>query len=99
MQFDPSTNNLDAYERSSPDLARVLQAKAQVGADFWSANSIKRTGHNARSVEARVEKDGDGRQIGIVHAYSHYARFREHGTRYNAPERVLAQAIAVIEGT
>lgn len=96
MQYDPSGNTIDELRRTSPDMRDFLQNLAQVGADFWRANSRVRTGFNARSVTAQVTEDADGYLMGVVYAHGHYARFREHGTRYNAAERVLRHAVEAI---
>ena len=101
LRTSSAGNNLDAYLSESDDLAKVIHTKCEIGAAFWTANSRKRTGYNSQSVTTLLTRGGlnGTKQVGVIYAFGHYARFREHGTRYNRPERVLAQAISVIEST
>ena len=97
MEYSAAGNELDDYLRGSQELEAMLYRAAVIGAAFWAAKSIVDTSFNSRAVLPLVIRDEHGWQQGLVYAWGHYARFREHGTRYNAPERVLRQAIKIIE--
>lgn len=97
MEYSAAGNELDDYLRGSQELEAMLYRAAVIGAAFWSAKSIVDTSFNSRAVLPLVTRDEHDRQMGLVYAWGHYARFREHGTRYNEPERVLHQAIKIIE--
>lgn len=100
MEYSAAGNNLDELLRSSPELEAHLQELAETGADHWAVNSRWRTGFNATHIEAYTDHDPtDGNLRGIVYASGHYARYREHGTRYNEAEHVMQDAIDLIENT
>ncbi|MFC4373373.1 hypothetical protein ACFO5K_04615 [Nocardia halotolerans] len=98
MEYDGSDLDLDAYFREDPTLRAFLQEVGEQGADRWALRSRWRTGFNATSVEAAVGLDETGKQEGIVYASGYYARFREHGTRWNRPEHVMRDFIRDVEG-
>lgn len=96
MRYDPTGNNLSDALRTSQPLRRILNRKAQAAAEYWTANSIIRTGFNASSV-AVLEGIGGAdrdRMVAVVYAHGYYAKWRELGTRYNRAERVLRTAAA-----
>ena len=97
MQYDPTGNNLNQILVDGPALRDLLIRKAAAGARFWTAKSIVDTGHNSRSVGVVMDRDEHGHQTAVIYAFGHYARFREHGTRYNAAERVLRRSVDVIK--
>jgi len=97
VEYDRAGNNLDVLLRESDDLRDALQGKAQQVANFWTRNSRVRTGFNSRSVVAYTGTDDDGYLTGVTYAFGHYARFREHGTRYNQPEWVMRTAAEMLE--
>ncbi|SLG40362.1 Uncharacterised protein [Mycobacteroides abscessus subsp. abscessus] len=99
MQYDPSGNNLDQIMRDGPALRDLMIRKGVAGAKFWTRKSIKDTGHNSRSIGVFIARNAQGVQTAVLYAFGHYARFREHGTRFNRPERVLHQAVDVIRST
>ena len=99
MEYDPAGNNLEAWLRESTELRDYVQEVCEIGADRWAALSKWRTGFNATHVRAYTHR-GEGGQIeGIIDAWGHYARFREHGTRYNKAESILADFKEAIEET
>lgn len=99
MEFDNVDDaDLDRLLRSSPELAAFLQEVAEQGADRWAMRSRWRTGFNATHVVADVQPDQNGHLEGTVLAWGHYARFREHGTRWNRPEHVMRDFIRDVEG-
>ncbi|WP_029923864.1 hypothetical protein [Nocardia otitidiscaviarum] len=89
MEYDGTDNDLDKLLRESPELRDFLKELAEQGSDRWALRSKWRTGFNATHVEADVMPGEDGVQEGIVYASGHYARFREHGTRWNRAEHVM----------
>ncbi|MGV9617112.1 hypothetical protein [Nocardia xishanensis] len=97
MDYDPTGNTLDLAVGTGEDTRQTLQAIVDLGADHWRTHSHRRTGHNATSVTGYVDPGG-GHQHGVVYAYSHYARYREHGTRHNAAEHVMADFLHMIDG-
>ncbi|AVP71358.1 hypothetical protein [Prescottella equi] len=97
MRYSPGSNNLHEVPLRSEPLARLTHRKAQAGADFWTANSRIRTGYNASHVRVLDGRNAAGTaRVSTVYADGYYAKWREIGTRYNAPERVLRQSIAAI---
>lgn len=96
LNYHPDEAAIKAHLAASDVIGDLLQERVDFACDFWRTRSIRRTGHNAESVRGRVVR-GAGPQYGEVEAFSHYARYREFGTRYNRPERVLQQAMAAIE--
>ena len=98
MEFSAAGNNLHEYLAESDDLRDVLQEVSEQGADFWTLNVRWRTGFNATHVEAFTD-DGPKTMEGVVYASGYYARYREHGTRYNAAEHVMQDWIDLIEHT
>lgn len=96
MQYSAAGNNLDSYMRDDPNLRDLMIRKGVAGARFWTANSIVDTGHNSRSIGVLIDRNAAGHQFAVLYAFGHYARFREHGTRYNAPEKVLHKSVDVI---
>ncbi|MBF6358199.1 hypothetical protein IU449_27255 [Nocardia higoensis] len=84
--------------RTSPELTAFVHELAEQGADRWSLRVRWRTGFNATHVEALSGPGEDGRIEGVTYASGYYARFREHGTRYNAAEHVMRDFIRDIEG-
>ncbi|WP_280466068.1 hypothetical protein [Nocardia brasiliensis] len=98
MEYDSTDNELAEFMRDSPELRQFLQAVADQGAERWEARSRRRTGFNATHVEAYVEPGESGEQQGVVYASGHYARYREHGTRWNRPEHVMRDFKDDVEG-
>ncbi|WP_062989947.1 hypothetical protein [Nocardia anaemiae] len=97
MDYDPTGNTLDLAIDVGEDTREILQHIVEVGADYWRTRSHRRTGRNATSVIGYVDP-GEGQQFGVVYAYTHYARYREEGTRHNAAEHVMADFVHMIEG-
>lgn len=97
MDYDPAGNDLDAYLRESDELRDYVQEICEIGADIWAVRSKWRTGFNATHVRAYTDKDRDGDMIGVIDSWGHYARFREHGTRNNKAESILADFKQAIE--
>ncbi|QOH59890.1 hypothetical protein [Rhodococcus rhodochrous] len=97
MEYDAAGNDLDRLMSDGEDLREALQGKATQLANYWTANSRKRTGFNSRSVVAYTGHDEDGNLVSVTYAFGHYARFREHGTRYNAAERVMRDGAEMLE--
>lgn len=95
MRYTPPAGGFGRILRESRPLHELQQRKAGASAAFWRANSRVRTGYNAASVRVVAGVRG-GRYVAVVYAHSHYARFREHGTRYNAAERVLRRSVPSI---
>ncbi|CDZ89053.1 hypothetical protein ACQR3W_22045 [Rhodococcus ruber] len=98
MDYDATGNDLDAYLHDSDELRAYVQEVCEVGADIWSVRSVWRTGFNATHIRAYTDRDRDGDMIGVIDAWGHYARYREHGTRYNQAESILADFKDVVEG-
>ncbi len=98
LEYDGSSMDMDAFFRGSPELAEFLQEVAEQGADRWAMRSKWRTGYNATHTEAFTELDATGKQQGVTYASGYYARFREHGTRWNRPEHVMRDFIRDVEG-
>lgn len=99
MEYDGTDFDLDTtFMRTSPELTEFVQEIAEQGADRWAARSKWRTGFNATHVEALSGPGETGDIEGVVYASGHYARFREHGTRWNRPEHVMADFIKDVEG-
>lgn len=98
MEFDSTGNDLDEFLRSSPELEAFMLEIAEQGADRWALRSRWRTGFNASSVTAHVGRGEDGRIESVTYASGYYARFREHGTRYNKAEHVMHDFIKDVEG-
>lgn len=98
MDYDPTGNDLDAYLSSSDELRDYVHEVAEIGADRWAALSRWRTGFNATHVRAFTDTGRDGNIEAIIDAWGHYARFREHGTRHNKAESILADFKESIEG-
>jgi hypothetical protein len=98
MEYDATGFDLELMLRSSPDICDFVQDVADQGADRWRQRSRRRTGFNAEHVEAFTEPGPDGTIEGVVHATGHYARYREHGTRYNQPEHVMRDFIHDVDG-
>ncbi|MBF6333326.1 hypothetical protein [Nocardia transvalensis] len=96
MEYDATGNEFELAIGTGEDARRMLQEVVDLGADYWRTRSRRRTGFNATHVVGYVDP-GEGRQYGVVYAYGHYARYREHGTRYNAAEHVMADFLHVIE--
>lgn len=96
MEYSSDGNTLDQYMRDDPDLRDLMIRKATAGGRYWTAKSIVDTGHNSRSIGVLIDRNAAGHQFAVLYAFGHYARFREHGTRFNAPERVLHQSVDVI---
>ncbi|KZM69642.1 hypothetical protein [Nocardia terpenica] len=96
MDYDPTGNEFDLALDTGDDARRMLQEITDLGADFWRTRSRRRTGFNATHVTGYVDP-GDGHQYGVVYASGHYARYREHGTRYNAAEHVMADFLRLLE--
>ncbi|WP_433677980.1 hypothetical protein [Nocardia sp. CA-119907] len=96
VDYDPGGNTLDLAVGTGTGTRQILQHIVDLGADYWRTRSHRRTGRNATSVTGYVDP-GDGHQFGVVHAYSHYAEYRERGTRYNAAEHVLADFLHGIQ--
>ncbi|MFE2994084.1 hypothetical protein ACFXG4_03580 [Nocardia sp. NPDC059246] len=88
MEYDSDDFDLERILVDSDELRAFLQEVAEQGADRWALRSRWRTGFNATHVEAGVIPD-EGILTGIVYASGYYARFREHGTRWNRPEHVM----------
>ncbi len=97
MEYDGNPD-LGEFFRESTELGAFLQELGEQGADRWALRSRWRTGFNATHVEAFTELDDDGDQQGVVYASGYYARFREHGTRWNRPEHVMRDFIRDVEG-
>ncbi|MFD3594273.1 hypothetical protein ACFWU5_16215 [Nocardia sp. NPDC058640] len=98
MEYDGSELNLETYLREDLELGAFLLELGEQGADRWALRSRWRTGFNATHVEAFTELGESGVQEGVVYASGHYARFREHGTRWNKPEHVMRDFIRDVEG-
>ncbi len=99
MEYDSADFNLDrGFLRDSPELAEFLHEVAEQGADRWALRSRWRTGFNATHTETFVQPDERGNQEGVLVATGYYARFREHGTRWNRPEHVMRDFIRDVEG-
>lgn len=98
MDFSPEGNNLDAYLRESDELRAYVQEVGEVGADGWAIRSRWRTGFNATHIRAYTHRGPGGQIEGVIDAWGHYARYREHGTRYNAAEGILDSYKDVVEG-
>ncbi|WP_032380956.1 hypothetical protein [Rhodococcoides fascians] len=99
MQYNPAGSNFDRVLTDSAPLKRVLRRKAQAGATFWTMNSIIRTGFNASSVrvlEGRGSGDLADRDVAVIYTHGYYAKWREIGTRWNRPERVLRRSTDAI---
>lgn len=97
MRYSPGSNNLDQVPLRSEPLRRLVRRKAQAGADFWTANSRIRTGFNASHVRVLEGLNLAGTaQVAVIYANGYYAKWREIGTRHNAPERVLRRSVAAI---
>ncbi|WP_155291661.1 hypothetical protein [Rhodococcoides fascians] len=100
MRYNPAGSNFERALRGNDRLKTILRRKAQAGATFWTMNSRIRTGFNASSVRV-LEGEGAGRHTGrdvaIIYTHGYYAKWREIGTRYNAPERVLRRSTAAIK--
>lgn len=99
MDYDAASFNLDTtYMRSSEELAEFALEIAEQGADRWSMRSRWRTGFNATNVTAHAGPGDSGDIEGVTYASGYYARFREHGTRWNRPEHVMRDFIREVEG-
>lgn len=99
MEYDGTDFDLDdTFMRESVELTAFVHELAEQGADRWAARSKWRTGFNASSVQALSGPGEDGRIEGVTYAHGYYARFREHGTRYNKAEHVMHDFIRDIEG-
>ncbi|CCW12903.1 hypothetical protein EBESD8_34550 [Rhodococcus aetherivorans] len=48
-------------------------------------------------MEAQTDHGVSGNWEATIYASGHYARWREHGTRYNAPERVMSDYLRSID--
>ncbi|WP_306358695.1 MULTISPECIES: hypothetical protein [unclassified Nocardia] len=96
MRYTPPAQGFDRVLRESRPLRELLYRKAAAGAAFWRANSRVRTGFNASAVRV-VTGERNGKRVAVIYAWGHYARFREHGTRYNAAERVLRRSVPSIK--
>ncbi|MDH6283125.1 hypothetical protein [Prescottella agglutinans] len=100
VEFSAAGHNLDEYLRNSSDLRDHVLEVCELGADYWARESRWRTGFNATHIEASTDNEGAGGNIrGVVYASGHYARYREHGTRYNEAEHLLQDVIDWIEHT
>ncbi|QRI76263.1 MULTISPECIES: hypothetical protein [Rhodococcus] len=97
MDFDATGNNLEDMLSSSPGVRDWLHELAELGADDWSIRSRWRSGFNATHVEASTDHSAGGDYESTIYASGHYARWREHGTRYNAPERVMSDYLRSID--
>ncbi|MFI6168842.1 hypothetical protein ACIBCN_18825 [Nocardia sp. NPDC051052] len=82
----------------SAAVKRLVHRKAEAGAAFWQANSRARTGYNASHVRV-ISTLSNGKEIAVIHAWGYYAKWRELGTRWNQPERVLYRARPIIKAT
>ncbi|WP_043654350.1 hypothetical protein [Nocardia thailandica] len=99
MEFDGSDHDLDIFLQDSAELGDFLQEVAEQGADRWTRSVRWKTGFNATHIEAYVQAAEDAPVLeGIVLAWGYYARFREHGTRFNRPEHVMRDFIRDVEG-
>ena len=94
MEYDCSDFDLDTtFMRTSQELKDFTLEIAEQGADRWALRSKWRTGFNATHVSALVGLGEDGDIEGVTYADGYYARFREHGTRWNRPEHVMQDFI------
>ena len=99
MEYDGSDFDLDTtFMRTSEELTQFVQEIAEQGADRWAVRSRWRTGFNATSVSAHAGPGENGDIEGVTYASGYYARFREHGTRWNRPEHVMRDFIRDVEG-
>lgn len=99
VEYDGRDFDLDdTFMRESPELTEFVQELGEQGADRWAIRSRWRTGFNATHVEALTGPGADSDIEGVVYAEGYYARFREHGTRYNAAEHVMKDFIRDVEG-
>jgi len=96
VEYDPSGNELELAVGIGEDTRHMLEDIVELGVDYWRTRSHRRTGHNATSVIGYVDP-GDGHQFGVVYAYSHYAEYRERGTRHNAAEHLMADFLHWIQ--
>ncbi|WP_109527261.1 MULTISPECIES: hypothetical protein [Nocardia] len=99
MEYDGSDFDLDTtYMRKSDELTEFVQEIAEQGADRWATRVRWRTGFNATHIEAHSGPSESGDIEGVTYASGYYARFREHGTRWNRPEHVMRDFIRDVEG-
>lgn len=99
MEYDGADFDLEVtFMRTSGELTEFVHELAEQGADRWAARSRWRTGFNATHVEALSGPGEDGAIEGVTYAEGYYARFREHGTRWNRPEHVMRDFIRDVEG-
>lgn len=97
MRYDPTGADLERMLSESPQVRDYLLELAELGADEWAVRSRWRTGWNATHVSASVEHGPGGDFESTIYASAHYARWREHGTRFNAPERVMAEYLLKVD--
>lgn len=97
MEYDPTGNDFDAMLSRSPQVRDWLLELAELGADAWAIGSRWATGWNATHVSASVDHGPTGDFESTIYASAHYARWREHGTRFNAPERVMSDYLRSID--
>lgn len=101
MRLQPETGSPDdigEISRSSPDLRDLLEARCEIGIDFWQTNAAVDTGYLRSAIETLITNDGPGGAMqGVVYAKAEYAMYREMGTRYITPDRILVQCIGLIE--
>ncbi|MGW4769866.1 hypothetical protein ACWEO2_17700 [Nocardia sp. NPDC004278] len=95
MDYDPTGSEFELAIGVGEDTRQMLQQIVEVGADYWRSRSHRRTGYNATAVVGYVDP-GEGHQYGVVYAYSHYARYRETGTRHNRAEHLMADFLHMI---
>lgn len=97
MRYDPTGNDFHDMLSTSPQVRDWLLELAELGADEWSVRSRWRTGYNATHITASVDHGTDGDYEATIYASGYYARWREHGTRYNAPERVMSDYLRSVD--
>jgi hypothetical protein len=101
MEYSDQGNNFKDILGSSPELKNTLRRKAQIGADFWRANSVIDTGYNSQHVQVLESMGGPDNSVmtSVVYAWGYYAKWREIGSSRSgprAPEWTLRRSIGVI---
>lgn len=96
MKFTPDRDAIARYLKTSAELRAVLVGQAEITMALYREGVRKRSGRNAREVRvsSRVGGANGDRWVATVHAYARYAAFREWGSKRNAAERGLRDALA-----
>ncbi|MBF6332378.1 hypothetical protein [Nocardia transvalensis] len=95
MRYEARGADFDRVLATSPQLRALVWRKASAGAAYWRANSRRRTGYNASHVRV-LAQTRNGKRVAVIYAHGYYAKWRELGTRWNAPEAVLRRSIPAI---